>query len=486
MQILRKGIYWVLLAVLLTAGGFLLFTQLGAAPINECDEARHGVNAYEMLQSGDYLVSTYRGETDYWNLKPPLSLYSIILGFQLFGFNTFGLRFYSAASMLLTMAVLALWMKRRYGSAASLGTLSFLLACSMIYGPHFARFGDADAQMVLFYTIGMLCMLESPKNLRWLYGSAVCFGLAFMSKSWHAALIPVTCFLYVCVTGLIKKLNWKQYLLLLFWGLLPVAPWAVARYLHDGMAFFGPMFTKDIVARATTVHETHFGDGTVLHYVRVLFREPVVVLAAIGIACALLWKLVKRSRLNADHLGVALWMLTPLAFFSVCVSKLDWYIFPCLPALAVGLGMALGVLLRTVKGRSMLPRLICAVLVFGMMGNWAWSNWLSVSGEPGHNRYQTMISEYFDRDMDSGERIYIQYESKNAYSSSNDFRVWVQDDVLNAQLTGDLVCLDGGIDAFLEEEEHAYLICHDVGMDWTLLEEYPILSEDGPVMLLEN
>ena len=217
MHILRKGIYWLLLAALLTAGGFLLFTQLGEAPISDCDEARHGVNAYEMMQSGDYLVSTYRGETDYWNLKPPLSLYSIILGFQLFGFNAFGMRFYSALSMLLTMAVLALWMKRRYGSVASLGALGFMLACSMIYGPHFARFGDADAQMVLFYTIAMLCMLESRKNLRWLYGSAVCFGLAFMSKSWHAALIPVTCFLYVCVTGLIKKLNWKQYLLLLLY-----------------------------------------------------------------------------------------------------------------------------------------------------------------------------------------------------------------------------------------------------------------------------
>lgn len=484
MQFLRKATYWVLLAAMLTAGGFLLFTQLGEAIISECDEARHGVNAYEMMQSGDYLVSTYRGETDYWNLKPPLSLYSIILGYQLFGFNAFGMRFYSALSMLLTMLVLALWMKRRYGSAASLGTLGFMLACSMIYGPHFARFGDADAQMVLFYTISMLCMLESRKNLRWLYGSAVCFGLAFMSKSWHAALIPVTCLLYVCVTGLIKKLNWKQYLLLLFWGLLPIAPWAVARYLHDGMAFFAPMFTKDVVARATTVHETHYGD--VAHYVRVLMREPVVALTAVFIAAALLWKLVRRSRIHADHWGVALWMLTPLFFFSICVSKLDWYIFPCLPALAVGLGMVLGRLLHSLKGSACIPRIACAVIAFGLMGYWTSVNWNYVSAEPNQNRYQLIMTEYFDREYDSGERIYIQYESQNKYSTSNDYRVWVQDDVLTAQLCGDLVCLDGGIDAFLEEEEHAYLICHDVGMDWTLLEEYPILSEEGPVMLLEN
>ena len=305
-----------------------------------------------------------------------------------------------------------------------------------------------------------------------------------MSKSWHAALIPVTCLLYVCVTGLIKKLNWKQYLLLLFWGLLPIAPWAVARYLHDGMAFFAPMFTKDVVARATTVHETHYGD--VAHYVRVLMREPVVALTAVFIAAALLWKLVRRSRIHADHWGVALWMLTPLFFFSICVSKLDWYIFPCLPALAVGLGMVLGRLLHSLKGSACIPRIACAVIAFGLMGYWTSVNWNYVSAEPNQNRYQLIMTEYFDREYDSGERIYIQYESQNKYSTSNDYRVWVQDDVLTAQLCGDLVCLDGGIDAFLEEEEHAYLICHDVGMDWTLLEEYPILSEEGPVMLLEN
>ena len=70
MKIFRCILYWVLLAALLTAGGFLLFTNLGEATISDCDEARHGVNAYEMMQSGDYVVTTYRGHTDYWNLKP--------------------------------------------------------------------------------------------------------------------------------------------------------------------------------------------------------------------------------------------------------------------------------------------------------------------------------------------------------------------------------------------------------------------------------
>ena len=61
----QDALYWVLLLALLTAGGFLLFTNLGETGISDCDEARHGINAYEMMQSGDYVVTTYRGEPDY-------------------------------------------------------------------------------------------------------------------------------------------------------------------------------------------------------------------------------------------------------------------------------------------------------------------------------------------------------------------------------------------------------------------------------------
>ena len=43
--------------------------------------------------------------------------------------------------------------------------------CGFIYGPHFARFGDADAQMLLFYVLAMIFMLESRRSPRMLYGT---------------------------------------------------------------------------------------------------------------------------------------------------------------------------------------------------------------------------------------------------------------------------------------------------------------------------
>lgn len=325
----QDALYWVLLLALLTAGGFLLFTNLGETGISDCDEARHGINAYEMMQSGDYVVTTYRGEPDYWNLKPPLTDYCIMLGYRLFGYNALGLRFYSALSMMLTMIVLALWTRRRYGRIASLCTQLMLLGCGLIYGPHFARFGDADAQMLLFYVLAMIFMLESRGKPRLLYGTALCFGLAFMSKSWHAALIPVTCLMYLVVTGEIRRLKPRHYLGLIFFGLLPIAPWAIARYQRDGLTFFEKMLSIDVVKRATSVHEEHWG-GTG-YYVSYLLSDRAVLVAAAAVLIALCWKAVRCLRLSRDQWGVLLWFAVPLVLYSLCVSKLQWYIYVCLP-----------------------------------------------------------------------------------------------------------------------------------------------------------
>lgn len=58
---------------------FILFHNLGNNAIADWDEARHGINAYEMLRSNNWIISTYQYEPDLWNLKPPFSYYLIAL-----------------------------------------------------------------------------------------------------------------------------------------------------------------------------------------------------------------------------------------------------------------------------------------------------------------------------------------------------------------------------------------------------------------------
>ena len=69
LRLMRTG-YWIWFALLTALTAFLCFRCLGIKAIDSWDEARHGISAYEMIQQGNYLVNTFMGEADYWNVKP--------------------------------------------------------------------------------------------------------------------------------------------------------------------------------------------------------------------------------------------------------------------------------------------------------------------------------------------------------------------------------------------------------------------------------
>lgn len=144
--------YWFFFAAACLTLAFYCFRCLDVQYVDSWDEARHGVNAYEMIQNGDYIRHTYNYEVDDWNLKPSVSYWGIVLGFRLFGYGVFGLRFISALSYLLTGIGCGLFAKR-YGKEASLLVMGFFCANTRPLSAHLARSGDADAPYLLFFTV---------------------------------------------------------------------------------------------------------------------------------------------------------------------------------------------------------------------------------------------------------------------------------------------------------------------------------------------
>ena len=74
-KVLSSAIYIFFLGIVVLS----IFIRLGAGEVLQTDEATHGVNAYEMLRHGNALVNTYKYAVDYFNSKPPLSLWCIML-----------------------------------------------------------------------------------------------------------------------------------------------------------------------------------------------------------------------------------------------------------------------------------------------------------------------------------------------------------------------------------------------------------------------
>ena len=123
-------VYWIAVVILFTLVLIFCFYRLGESTISDWDEARHGVNAYEMMQNREWIVTTYKGNPDYWNLKPPLSEWIICAFFSIFGYTRTVFRIYSAVSMFLCAGILFIWSYKRIGRIGA--CLPFLLCLQYI------------------------------------------------------------------------------------------------------------------------------------------------------------------------------------------------------------------------------------------------------------------------------------------------------------------------------------------------------------------
>lgn len=440
--------------VLLCVYGYLCFGNLGVFFITDYDEARHGVNAYEMVQNNDYLVHTYQGEPDLWNTKPPLSFWLIALAYKIFGYNAFALRFFSALASFIAAIVMALWARKHYGKWAAPFILLIFTANSILYSLHFLRFGDADSQYQLFFTLAMLCLLLSHKKFAWLYGCGIFFGIAFMEKSIHALMIPVTCFLSLTFTGRLKELTWKRVGLLLVSGLSIVAIWAVARISRDGFAFFINSYELDVAGRVGGgIAEPEYTDlPTLLYNMLAVFGKPTTFLCLIVSVISAGIIAIKKIQLSSftKHSIVAslMWLFVPILFYTIADVKFRWYVYSGLIALPVVTCILVFTVLKSgVCKKTIITMLIVftiALLVMTVI------NVVYIATIEFQHTMQAFIQESLDRDLDEGKHAYILY-------AENEYTDWMPADLLTAQYYGDLTCIDGGLEAFLADDENSLL-----------------------------
>ena len=441
--------HWIILfGVLLAILAFLAFYRLGAADIQPWDEARHGISGYEMLQTKDFIRSTYRYSADYYNLKPPLSNWLIAGSYSVFGYNAFAMRFYSALSYLLTSVIIALWLKRKHGAIASLVSLLLFLFSFDVLSFHMVRSGDPDALFILFYTISILSTLryierERPLDL---YIASLAFAFAFLTKSFHAGCIVVTMAVLLLWARKMKTLTLKTWLLSIFFALAPILIWGVARYLDDGTLFLQKMFAYDLFTRSTTAIEGH--GGSFMHYVRGMSDYLSVWTLGILLLIAFGTKILQKAPLPKRTALYLIWIIVPIALFFFVKTKLLWYIYPANVALIALSAVMFEELMKAPKAR-MINRVLCAALVCTMLFGIA-SNINVMQKTKNQDSLQVFINRSIDRNSD--------YSGQDCYIDSGD---WAQDHVLAAELAGDLKCIDGGMELFQAEQTSALFIVTD-------------------------
>lgn len=482
--------YWIFFALLAAVTAFLCFRCLGVKAIDSWDEARHGISAYEMMQNGNYLVNTFMGEADYWNVKPPLSFLTIAAGFSLFGYTAVGLRFFSALAYLATVVLTGLFAKR-YGKLSSLLTMTFLTANYFPFKAHLVRAGDADSLYLLLFTLAMLAMLKIKERQQWLYSCGLCFSLAFLTKSFHAGMIAAVGGLFLLLTGELKKMRPRVWAGFLASALLPALVWAFLRFQYDGMTFFQNMYEADIAGRTAAGGLEGHGFPFSFYLTSVFWNFDYIygflsLLVVLGILYLLFRPLRKADTPmpKSDQIGILLWLFIPLLGFSLVSTKLMWYVYPCIVPLCLLAAIFLENFLKAPRIPAWLL-LVCLVLTGQGTCRFVWDNYTDNVRGAHSNDLQTFVMEQFDREGRlAGASVYLDAYDPFLYANTTK---WEQNMRLLAMMEGDLDCQDGGAAAFLADEEDCLLILSVPFLEtYPELSQYQVLADNGQYLLIQK
>ncbi|QLY79089.1 ArnT family glycosyltransferase [Clostridium intestinale] len=469
--------YFIFFTLIMLVIGYICFKNLGALPVQDWDEARHGVSAYEMFKNNDYVVNTYNYSNDYWNLKPPMSFWAIIMFFKIFGVSIFSMRLYSAVSMFITICIVGLFMKKRYGRLEALISLVLFAASSPLYLSHMGRSGDADAMFVLFFTLSMLSMMCIKKTKKALYLSGFFFSLAFLTKSWHAFSIVAIGGLFLIFSGEIRKLKIKQWILFISSFVVPISGWIVARIYKDGTYFLTEMVRYDLLERSKNPLEGHTGSvwfyfKSMLYSNRVLMITLIVVMA---ISLILYYRDIKIK--EYDTIALILWIVVPFAVFTYAKTKIAWYILPVYIPLYIVVARAIGKIMKDRRTFSFI-KLIVIILILGVSAKEINFNISAV-----RNPSTELVQNFISKNVSENKEIL----SLNAYIEIENNQ-WSQGRLLVAEFSADLLCKNGGIEEFMREEESSIIIISEdnYNKNKDTVASLEILSQDNGLYLLKN
>lgn len=476
----RKERVFQILCILLFAWlTFLCFYKLDVKYVDPWDEARHGVNAYEMLKQGNLIESTYRYETDYYNLKPPLSMWSIMLSMLIFGKNVFSLRLASVLCYLILALAVVCFARKRYGKTAALFSLMLLAANTTPFIAHMVRAGDADSLYVLLFSLAMLCMLQIRENHQKLYWCGFFFALAFLTKSFHAGVIVAIGGLYLLLTGELKRIKLWEYLKFFASFVIPLGLWVLGRICVDGTAFLKEMWLTDVLGRSQSgfgSNEAGFsyyfsyfiGNMTksipVYRVALVLLLLASCILLIVKVADAKkqtdakkkkdvsFFKHLKGCLFHRDVIGMSLWILVPALAFSLVRTKLLWYQYPSVTALLIVTGIVTGIVCEK-KQIPLFFRLgiSLATVVTACHFSYSLFQTFEAYGKDGYmtNDFQLLIQDVA-ADEASGDFYTAVYRALPTDDPNHPIdSKWAQQDVFVAEAYGDYHCDDGGFDGMI-------------------------------------
>jgi 4-amino-4-deoxy-L-arabinose transferase len=298
------------------------------------DETRYAQASQEMLLSGNWAAPHFMG-LRYFE-KPAAGYWMIAIGQAVFGENLFGVRIASALSMGLSTVLTYLIARRLWNTPRKSFTCATIyMSFGLIVGQ--AGYANLDPQFTLWVNLSLVALwyaidstAQRAKLAAWAVLGLAC-GMGFMTKGFLAFLLPVLIALpYMIWQRRLTEMMRYGVLAVLVAALVSL-PWVLTVHMRE--PDFWPFFFWH-------EHINRFAGEDAQHAQPWWFYLPLLAVSSLPWALVLpgTFKHAWQTRSHPKIAFLLLWLVLPLAFFSLSRGKLPTYIMPCLLPLALLIG----------------------------------------------------------------------------------------------------------------------------------------------------
>lgn len=342
------------------------FLRVGAAPVYILNEAREGVYARAMLDSGNFVLPSVPSHVENGETipdKPPLThwLSAGVTALRVWvsdghlpagpalaaRYDEWSLRFPSGLIAVVTVAAIALIGRHLVGDRAALLAGATLLASWQFV--HQARFGRVDMALCGCVTLAMLwagrALLDGAAHS--LLFAAAAAGLAVLAKGPLGVALPLAAGASFVALQSVRERSCERWRRLpwgraaIVWALVAL-PWYCAAFHQAGMAVVRSQLLVETVDQFAGANSRMWQFYYVLPWLQ--DTAPWNLLAVLGA-----WRVWRRRDTRAGYCVV--WWICFLAAFQLSAYKRQAYLLPALPAGALLAGYEMDRWLAT-RGKS--------------------------------------------------------------------------------------------------------------------------------------
>ena len=310
---------------------FMLFFNLGGRNLADWDEGIHVMSAENAIQQHDYLVMRHQGRIAD---KSPFPLYPMIGFLKIFGPDEASARFSSALFGLGILIQVFLIARRFYGKRAAAMAVFVLSTSTQFMFDHGLRTANIDAITIFFLTGAISCWLLVDRMDYKIISTMGSLGAAFLCKGPIIAIPLSAILLSFPLSNPLRRSSVVPFLAGLLLACALVLPWYLYMYGLFGHEFIQDKIVRNFLHRywAGVGGHNNYGD---MYFLDILLSPKNFLWYGVSlIALVNFFKRFSEDRTREDCVLIG-WVLASFVIVSQSQTKLDWYIFPLYPPLAI-------------------------------------------------------------------------------------------------------------------------------------------------------